>query len=354
MRARYLTTAYSLVLVGCGISQRTVEERADNAGDGGGLANAGAGGSSSSSGTASFGGFGNTVGTPPFGTAGAIGFQPPMPPGPAAGGRATVGGAPGLVCAQPFSFAPTCMVGPEPPVELGGAGGADACSANSSAGSNASAGAESEGGSAGDASVDVELRPRVLIDDLEDGDVRTFPVLGGQGDWFAVNDGSGQQFPMPCAISSLTENGRAMHTYGQGFFSQAGGYSLLGFSLRSERGGCMGPVDASHYTGIEFLARGDGVLRVFIGTTATNPTADLGTCSGACYDAHGVTLNLTPGWGLHRIPFRYLAQEGWGSIAPFDPAQILAVSWSAKIDRGSIVPSSCFDFWIDDVAFYRE
>jgi hypothetical protein len=28
--------------------------------------------------------------------------------------------------------------------------------------------------------------------------------------------------------------------------------------------------------------------------------------------------------------------------------------WSAKVERGSIVPSGCFDFWIDEVAFCRE
>jgi len=58
--------------------------------------------------------------------------------------------------------------------------------------------------------------------------------------------------------------------------------------------------------------------------------------------------------GMYRIPFRFLAQEGWGAAAPFDPAQILSIMWSAKVERGSAVPSSCFDFWIDEVAFYSE
>ena len=96
------------------------------------------------------------------------------------------------------------------------------------------------------------------------------------------------------------------------------------------------------------------MLRFFIGTTAINPPGDLGTCEVGCYDAHGLSVSLTEAWGLSRIPFRYLSQEGWGSIAPFDASQILSVMWSATIERGSIVPSGCFDFWIDDVAFYRE
>lgn len=200
-----------------------------------------------------------------------------------------------------------------------------------------------------------EAATRLLIDDLEDGDITTLPVLGGQGDWFTVNDGSGQQFPFPCALASAAETGgRAMHTFGQGFVSAAGGYSLLGFRLNSNQNGCKKAVDASQYTGIEFLARGQGVLRFFIGTTAVNPPGDLGTCEVGCYDAHGLSISLNESWGLYRIPFRYLSQEGWGTIAPFDPAQLLSVMWSAKVERGSIVPSSCFDFWIDQVALYRE
>jgi hypothetical protein len=144
-----------------------------------------------------------------------------------------------------------------------------------------------------------------------------------------------------------------MHTYGQGFINTPGGYSLVGMTVK--RGpACNEPIDASSFTGVQFWARGAGLLRFFVGTVDTNPFSDYGTCSDRCYDAHGYLFPLTEEWQLVRVPFEALMQEGWGSSAHFDPTKVLTLQWSAKEALGSYVPATCFDFWIDDVAFYRE
>lgn len=345
-----LAALLSLTLGACGITERTVEELSGTGGAAGtahshpgvgGGPVTGSGGSPGGKQSPPTGGLYVPM-DPTFGSAGG--------PGLPAGGRAS-----GFGCGNLTPIPLSCPAGPAPVGPVGGAGGENACaSAVAADGGQAGASVGQGGAGAGDGP-SLPGPARLLIDDLEDGDITTFSVLDGQGDWFVANDGSGQQFPFPCAAVSVTESGaHAMHTYGHSFVSMAGGYSLLGFRLNSDHDGCKKAVDASEFTGVEFLARGEGLLRFFIGTTAINPPGDLGTCEVGCYDAHGLSLQLGPDWGLYRIPFRYLSQEGWGSVARFDPSQILSVMWSAKVERGSVVPSSCFDFWIDDVAFYRE
>jgi hypothetical protein len=351
--AQALVRLCSILALGvgaCGITERTVDELDDT---GGGTAGANAGHPSTAGAPHGQGGTTPSAngGTTPFISGG---FGPiPSQGGNAlgAGGRAVAGAAPVDFCSNPAVIPASCPTA-EPVV--GGAGGANTCGrAPAAGGASDWANVGGDAGMAGAA--DPPALPRLLIDDLEDGDTQPFPVLGAHGGWFTANDGSGQQFPAPCAVSSPIENGqRAMHTYGGGFVSTAGGFSLLGLTLRTGEIGCEKGTDASRYTGVEFKARGRGWLRFFIGTTAVNPITDFGTCLDRCYDAHGQSVNLTPDWAIYRIPFRYLSQEGWGTPTSFDPSQILAIMWSAKVERGSIEPAGCFDFWIDDVAFYSE
>jgi hypothetical protein len=201
----------------------------------------------------------------------------------------------------------------------------------------------------------------VLVDDLDDGDDLSQPFLNGRGAWFVANDGMGQQFPSSCApplpvplppAVPGASSTFAMHTYGKGFVSALGGYSLLGISVKAGAD-CSQPIDASGYSGVLFRARGRGLLRFFIGTVETNPPADSGTCMGFCYDAFGAYRQLTDEWQTFRVPFRELTQEGWGTPSYFDGAHLLTLQWSAKLAPGNATPASCFDFWIDDVAFYR-
>ena len=143
-----------------------------------------------------------------------------------------------------------------------------------------------------------------------------------------------------------------MRTYGKGFAFAPGGYSQVGISAKAGPS-CDLPVNASGFSGIRFSAIGSGFVRFFIGTVETNPTTDFGSCQAGCYDGHGLIVPLADSWRTFRVPFSELTQEGWGTPVPFDPAHILALQWSAKPAPGTPLPVSCFDFWIDDVAFYR-
>jgi hypothetical protein len=196
---------------------------------------------------------------------------------------------------------------------------------------------------------------KILLDDLDDGDDLTPPFLNGRGAWIVINDGGGKQYPAPCTLPlPLSPKGEyAMHTYGKGFQAALGGYSLLGLTMKAGND-CSQPIDASAFRGVSFRARGSGWLRVFTQTVETNPPTDFGTCTGGgCYDGHGAYRPLIDQWQTFNVPFCELRQEGWGQPAPFIPAHLLALHWSAKQQPGDATPVSCFDFWIDDVAFYR-
>jgi hypothetical protein len=261
------------------------------------------------------------------------------------GGKSPGGGAPSQVCTS--KILPTCDAAPElDPAWCELAAG----------GEPGAAGAAGAAGSAGEPD-QPPLLP-LLIDDLEDGDTLTGPVLGGRGGWYVVNDGSGAQFPAPCAMPSPEPNplrpGKwEMRTYGAYFSPQPGGFANLGLALRSSRAGtCTGPVDASAYVGVKFWAHGSGFVRFSIATVVTNPLGDGGSCTENCYDAHGAVIELSDGESVH-LKFDSLVQEGWGTPVPFDRSQILGFQWTPKASSSVVAPASCFDFWIDDVAFER-
>lgn len=349
-----------LWLAACGIADRRVEERLLGAVAGEGGGNAGG----------SVAGLGQAA-APVGGTAvySMGGMGPPFPGGAMGGmyvGGFPFGGAPPMpIFCGNVPDVPACSSEGGSPEPAAGAPG--------NTGSGGAAGAAvSDAGAAGTdgnanalvpwcvrpASVDVPNGLDVLVDDLEDGDDLTPPFLNGRGAWFTVNDGSGQQFPNPSCPPALPSTSKgtpgvyAMHTYGKGFSLAPGGYSLLGISAKSGAT-CNQPVDATGFSGVRFSARGSGFVRFFMGTVETNPTADFGTCQGGCYDSHGAIVPLEANWNTYRISFDQVIQEGWGAPAPFNRAHILTLQWSAKPGPGEPPTVSCFDFWIDDVAFYR-
>ncbi len=188
------------------------------------------------------------------------------------------------------------------------------------------------------------------IDAFEDGDAWSEAVFGGRGVWYVANDGSGLQFPKVCpdplASSGVrsTPTGYAMHTYGSGFLT----WAQLGLSFRSSPPACDQPIDAREATGVRFRAKGvpqPQTIRLSVQTVATNPPNDGGTCDDYCYDGFGYSIVVGPDFQEYQIPFAAMTQQGWGTPVFFDPGTILNIVWSGQVP--------CFDFWIDDVAFYR-
>jgi hypothetical protein len=266
-------------------------------------------------------------------------------------------------CIAPALFTDTCPAdaGLGDPDFCGSAAPPDAASDSESSDPG-----DSGGGGGHSGNTDAGKPPTLfLIDDFEDGDAVSQFVLGGRGAWYTAADTStGLIFPSPssslCFVSSLLiptdpTGGRALHAYG----TALSGYGQAGISLRTGAPTCDEAMDASTMTGVRFRARatpgsttGTAWMRVSIGTAATNPVADSGTCVGTCYDAFGSYVTLTEQWSEYFVPFANVKQQGWGTPATFDPSKLLSIIWDPEADLLE-TQASCFDFWIDDVAFYQ-
>jgi len=207
--------------------------------------------------------------------------------------------------------------------------------------------------------------PAALIDDLEDEDAFVPTVGDRSGAWWTAGDdtvGATIVPPNPGVASpEAIENGRcdskfAMRVTGQGFLDWG---SLLGLSLaygkRTDDTDGDLPYDASAYSGIEFWARiGDtSTDRVRFALNDSNSDPYGGVCTDdpgsaeQCYDTFGAYLNgLSPDWRHYRIPFTSLGQRHFGY-----PAAAAATNALFSV-QFNFDPSSVFDFWVDDIAFY--
>jgi len=192
----------------------------------------------------------------------------------------------------------------------------------------------------------------LLIDDFEDGNGEILVHDGRIGRWDIENDNSagGTQQPPEGAVIPTAQgaNGsaRALQTFGDGFTDWG---ALIGVALNQplDRAACL--YDASLYTGVTFQARSrlSNIVRFNVPIAATLPVEDNGTCTGSCYDYHGISLTLSPSWSSYTVTWTQLAQDDFGTPAAFDPA---TVQWLHFEVDSSEMP---FDFEIDDLGFTR-
>ena len=132
-----------------------------------------------------------------------------------------------------------------------------------------------------------------------------------------------------------------MHATGS-FYSYAG----IGFLLNQPvTNGATGTFNASGYTGIKFWAKGSGYLEVLGQMPSTEPTKYGGTCAAtSCYgNGYVITTSLSSTWTQLTVPFTYLTG---GYSSPFMPSSIWSIEF-LPYENGA------FDFWIDDITFYK-
>lgn len=195
----------------------------------------------------------------------------------------------------------------------------------------------------------IPIEPDNMIDNFEDGDGALIPNGGRQGYWYTFNDATEGSMQTPAVDAVLPEDGGAagtslaMHTTGTGFAEWGAG---VGIDLNSS-GGDMPvkmPYDASAFTGIVVMAKGNGQIRASVQIEATIPPEEGGTCALDC-DPHGKVLLLTDEWQQFELTFDELNQEGWGTPAAWDASTVVGVQFKVGKDVD-------FDFWVDEIGFY--
>jgi hypothetical protein len=103
--------------------------------------------------------------------------------------------------------------------------------------------------------------------------------------------------------------------------------------------------DASVYDGISLCVRGTETVSLRITTNATVPTTRGGQCAENCDDHFALDITLSDSWECLQIAWGDLSQEGWGTAATFDPAEIIGIQLQ-------FAAATAFTLYVDDLAFW--
>jgi hypothetical protein len=241
----------------------------------------------------------------------------------------------------------------------GGLGEPGSAGAGGGAGGQEASAADAVAGQAGGRSIESCIVPVAtgspgLIDDLDDGDMWIPLNDGRRGDWIVSADGTGTQTPtaapVECDESYLFTPQDGQACVRGGGFTSWGVYLILDLNWADCRS-C--PYDASAYHGVRFTLRGTvtAARMVFAITIAeTVPTEYGGTCTTDCYNHYHIPLTPTAEPQTITVQFSELSQAaGWGMVVPWNPREMLALTWGVVDDSGS--GSASFDFCVDDVEF---
>jgi hypothetical protein len=244
------------------------------------------------------------------------------------------------------------------------ANGGGTPSPDASAGGNSSLGGGGSGtaGAAGGGGGNTVTGPTFdTIDNLDDGDGRIQVANGRQGPWHSFNsapsNGGNQKPAFTDAFTPETGGANntpfAVHTTGDGYT-----YAGVGLDLNNattvEESPQSQSYDASAWTGVVFYAKagstGGANLRVELSMKQFVPTDRGGSCTGdACWNVYGsraIQGQLTPTWQQFKIPFSSLQRELGGTNPPFDPTQLMEISFKHEGNNDH------FDFWVDEIQFY--
>jgi hypothetical protein len=188
-----------------------------------------------------------------------------------------------------------------------------------------------------------------LLDDWEENDSRVAPLDGRAGNWATYDDGTGKQTPpdksplFPSRIhGSRGSSTRALHMVG-GKFKNWG----VTFGAELAAASCY---DASAYAGIEFWAKGPGVIKVGLQMIDVQDEKYGGFCKAEpdCYNTHRKVVALSKTWKHYVVRWEELAQlYKAGPPLDFAPQRV------RFLEFGIGPESTPYDLWIDDVAFVK-
>jgi hypothetical protein len=198
-----------------------------------------------------------------------------------------------------------------------------------------------------------------LIDDFNHADSLVPHNDGRRGDWYTFNDGTGTQTPEAYA-TACTGPVPASHqvcTSGTGFSTWGAG---IGLNLNWTTGCSAGLYNAAVYSGVTFTLGGtisSGSLRLDVVTAGPQVPEYGGRCptTSTCSDFYGKNLTLSGSPQTVRINFSELKQTGWGTPVPWNPAELLSLSWQVSLNStGSTTgtPVSFSDLCIGNLAFF--
>ena len=260
-------------------------------------------GSFNVAGTPGAGGTTSTAGTAPLGTAGSS--VVPM------------GGMTGTAGTTPVGTAGTTPVG--------------------TAGTTGTGGAAPGGGNCMTTAVSMGMP--LLIDNMDDNNGNIDAVDGRMGGWFLSTDKTGTVMPtdgVPTPIAGGM-SGSGIHVTGMGLTSWGASLSAALVPLN----GCY---NASKFKGISLALKGTGAVMVSVLTAAVRDAPE------GMRNHYKKQVTLSADWTTVPIAWTDLMQlGGWGVMVPFDVTKIYGV------DIGPVAATppakTDYDFWVDNLSF---
>jgi len=187
---------------------------------------------------------------------------------------------------------------------------------------------------------------------------------GRQGPWHVFNsspNNGGNQKPaftdsFAPEIGGANGTMYALHTTGDGYTYAGAGFDLSNATTVEESPQSQS-YDGSAWDGVVFYAKagssGSANLRVELSMKQFVPTDRGGSCTDTptCWNVYGsrsIQGKLTTTWQQFKIPYSSLERELGGTTPPFDPHQLMEISFKHEGNNDH------FDFWVDEIQFYKD
>ncbi|HTC21864.1 MAG TPA: hypothetical protein VK859_13495 [bacterium] len=199
-----------------------------------------------------------------------------------------------------------------------------------------------------------------VISNFDDGSKNINPKLygGASGSWSTSSFGGNTVNSDFVVTGGANGTKMAAHVFGD--LVDQGNATYPDFTLQGKFRD-SGYYDASAFTGIKFYYKcpADDVSmkrRFGIGTAATLPGSDGGTCQSDCYNNFGAMMDPSNDWALKNYAFADLKREaGWGSpVTPPDLTdhlkEFIYIKWANSGDNHA--GTYKIDYWVDEIEFY--
>jgi hypothetical protein len=208
-----------------------------------------------------------------------------------------------------------------------------------------------------DGSLDVhpDGMPEAAVDlDAGIGSYLPGKMLLGSGLEEAMLDMPHVTFPsgMPSAKALHVHGGPYRGSYGSGFGTNLNAAQSDGSDPDASMVSLQMPYDGSAYAGVVFFTKmapmTQATLRFSISTTESE--MGFGSCEAAgCFNDFGVDLTMKTEWTAHVVKFSAMTQKPYKSYMPpggFAKDKMISLKF-----LNVRVPA--FDFWVDDIAFFK-
>jgi hypothetical protein len=181
----------------------------------------------------------------------------------------------------------------------------------------------------------------LLIDDLEDGDLRLADPQGGY--WYSFNDMSGSQtFEVEEPEEDRGGSRYSLHTSGGGFDAGGAGVGVpLGWGAAAAPP-LAAPLDARGYDAVAFWARADRGSERRVDVQLQNPDR-----SGSLpFEQYEAKVTLSGQWERYVVRFEELEPSDGSThlLGQLDLARLTYLQFFFPY-------SDDFDIWLDDIAF---